>query len=428
MFGCCAAAPPPDPERQPLLGAAASDALPARPARRVSLDLLKAAAIVCVVLEHSSRPALFVADLSWAEQFTGVASAAATPLFLFVSGFLGAAVFHPLPPLPRARRVIVRMLARLLPPYLVASIVAAFVRDPGGGPAIGSADWWAALFLNVLKFNSRGIYYYVALALACIGILPLVAFASQRRWSTAAFLVLSCTLRVLLVGTDLIPLDLTVKMRLPFFGLWAFAAGFAVRVHVDPPLSRLVAESPRRALLAALPLLVGSALWLADVPWFFDRRRFLPSDDARLANWSRAAHDVAFVVGVSCFAVLVSAYAPRRLCANPLVLYLSECTYTIYLYHVFFIDAQYFDVILARHETAESPSAARWTLQRFVLGLGGSMIVALLGTALLGPWAVNVLGARLPFDPCGRNAPAAAAAIIKGGKGANPSSHRNATV
>ena len=120
--------------------------------------------------------------------------------------------------------------------------------------------------------------------------------------------LLSCVLRVVFVGSDLVKLDLSVTMRLPVFGLWAFVVGFGARSHLDAPLCRLVAEGPRGALLAALPLLVGSALWLADVPWCYDR--------SRPTGLSRAAHDAAFVVGVSCFALLVYACAPRRLCAN----------------------------------------------------------------------------------------------------------------
>ena len=285
------------------------------------------------------------------------------------------------------------MLLRLLVPFVVASFVACLVDAPptrGVVYPIFGAEWWRTFLVDTLQFKTQGIYYYVALALASIVLLPGVAIACQRRWSAAVLVLVCCLARILVSDSSLVKLDITTKMRLPSFGLWAFSFGFSSRVYIDPLLYRL-AGSTAHSVTAVLLLLIGSAVWLSDLPHFYGEQN----------HSLEIVQSLALVSGVGCFVLLTVGWAPRLMCTHPIVLYLSECSYTIYLFHIFFIDSQYFQVTEPRHIGSLSTEQIPYTAQRFVLGMGGSMGVALLGTAFLGDWSTHLLGARLPFDPCG---------------------------
>ncbi|KAL1529020.1 hypothetical protein AB1Y20_010340 [Prymnesium parvum] len=334
-------------EEAPLLAAPAPPLAPpsaASPAgRNLSIDLLKAGAIIVVVLEHASRPNLFLGvSLFPSERFIGNLSGACTPIFLFSSAYLAAAR-----PLPCA--TLARALRRLLLPYVIAELL-----TRASLPSL----------LQLLCFTSRGIHYYVALAVGCALCLPLLSRLASHAWTVAAAAL------CLRLAAARLPLPLELAFRLPSFGLWAFAAGFAARV-----------SPPRPALLPLLlpPLL----LWLYDLPYR------CPAAPAALA-----LHDAAGLAAALALALGATARPPpAALGAHPLVRALSSHSYTVYLYHISLIEAHSRLLLAPRGVSDASEALLPWVPMRFALGMGGGMGVALLGVAIFGSWARDLLGA-----------------------------------
>ncbi|KAL3904455.1 MAG: hypothetical protein SGPRY_011279 [Prymnesium sp.] len=370
----------------------------ARPTRVGSIDAIKAFAIVLVVATHSGRPAMLLpSEPSGPERVLSALSSAATPLFLFASGFLSARR-------PANAFSVGRTLMRLLVPYVLASCVAFTIKpeplqalSPSHSLPLFTRSWWLALMRLLLSFSVRGVYYYVAIAIGCALLTPALIKACEKRSGAACALLLSGALRLAAHARSgaLLPKwihalsEPQVYMRLPSFGLWAFTFGLSTSLHLDAPLRRLLLLWPRGG---------GLLLWCGVFCWLSEPHRTI-SEEQQAAR--SLASDLMLMGGSSCLMLLLSSATPRGLATHPIVLFLSSCTYTIYLYHILFIDKHHNEVTVPLGVHLLAPEQNQWIPQRTALGLGGGVAVAMVGTGILGTWAPLLLGCRLPFSACG---------------------------
>jgi hypothetical protein len=120
-------------------------------------------------------------------------------------------------------------------------------------------------------------------------------------------------------------------------------------------------------------------------------------------------------IGCCCLGLLGTMFSPQRVCEHPVVRYLSDATYTIYLFHLPFVQLAFLSLGLVQYTEGghgnptvlwhgvASHSRTTWqTCQMWLAGLSCALWVGLVGTACLGEeWAMLLLGLRLPFDACG---------------------------
>ncbi len=126
---------------------------PSRPAgeRLPAVDLIKAAAIVAVVFQHSGVSFLDPHYGVWDRALRSTWGAFHVPASLLVAGFLYARE-RPIG-LPEIRR----RLGRVLVPYLILSPIAWWVTQPGHG-----------LLFALATGSASGIYYFIFVLVGCI--------------------------------------------------------------------------------------------------------------------------------------------------------------------------------------------------------------------------------------------------------------------
>jgi peptidoglycan/LPS O-acetylase OafA/YrhL len=264
------------------------------------LDLLKAVAILAVVLIHVKR--------SWLEGRPSSLELAldpllrfAVPAFLFASGALGAA---------HAERAgfLASRLRRLLPPYALATVAAwAFLAARGEAPTLRDAA------LDLVTASALGPYYYVFVLATLLAAAPLL-----RRLGRGGVLALLAPLLVAQWWSETLALGLSFFWHLRNPLLWAayFVAGWGY-ASLREPLRRGLAGRPAAAL-AALP-------WALLAGWMVAAGVITDPGPTRvwLLIWAALGLLLALGLGLG---------LDRKVgWARPL----SDASYTIYLWHPF---------------------------------------------------------------------------------------------
>ena len=269
-------------------------------ARLPPLDWVKTLAIAAVTVTHAS-PFLDDPRFTDVDRLATALASFQIPAFLLISGFFSDTGARSGVALVRRR------LGRILPPYVVASLVA-------WACGFWTVDTLRHFVFGLVTGGAIGIYYYVPVLAFCTLLVPL-----WSRLSTGALTAITLVLFVYAEAAWLRPeWRLTASfywgMRDPFgrFHLGHFLLGvIAARRLAD--LERLYARAPRLALGAAVALVVPFVVV------------------ARGGSWSafQPLLHTPYMVGV---VALVAALVPAGP-APAVVRWLSEATLAIYLYH-----------------------------------------------------------------------------------------------
>ena len=321
--------------------------------RFTGIDAIKVAGIATIVLIHALPPPWDPAATPlerWFQQVTRFG----VPGFLLASGFLYATG-------PADLAITRRRLRRILVPYLIASLCAQLWHA-----AHGVASPTGSLWKDLLFASSFGPYYYVFVIAGLVAVSPVFARLPRPALlsATAAVLVAQWCVE----AAELWPQDFYWHLRNPLLWWAYFAIGWCLRGE-RAHLERQVA--PRRAaVLAALTAAVVALTWLGG------ESAGLPRVAARTASWL-AVYAILAWIGV---AAGFLGRSPRWLRA------VSDATYAVYLYHLFFLYA-------AQEAFGAHPRAAGSVLLPFAAGLLGSLAFVALGRRLLGARARDWLGA-----------------------------------
>jgi len=324
--------------------------------RLVEIDALKAAGILTIVLIHSMRPQ-WDPSVSALEIWIGHATRFGVPAFLCASGFLYARESPVSFATTRGR------LRRILVPYLVASLLAQAFHLWRDEPPMTGTVW-----MDLLIGASFGPYYYVFVI--AILVLATPAFARLSRRSVVALTAASVTAQWLMeIGTFGL-MHLTWQIRNPMMWWAYFLIGWSVRLHAEP-LARFVAR--RRPLLAAG--CVASAVLLTAASAL---EGSVPAPLIRTAAWL----DVYAILGAI---ILLSRGAGR---SPGWLRFTSDATYTIYLFHLFFVLTVQ-DLLPLPEEGADGIRIAL----PWLAGLAGSLLVVTGARAALGDRSREWIGA-----------------------------------
>lgn len=331
--------------------------------RYVAIDTLKATAIITIVWIHTfeswpMRPAPFILQLS---VFTGFG----VPAFFFASGFL---LYQPS---PISGQLLRRRLRRVLVPYVVASLVA----TTGRWLALGPYRLTQVAY-EFVTGSAVNIFYFVPIL---VGAMLLYALVSRfPRALTPAFVVfwitgLLCQLLIIFMPAFRQP------PGDPFF--WAFRdplrwwgfyfAGCFAAAHLE----RLHQLSQGQRRVAGLLLMIAVASLVAYAVK-------LPVTYTRLGGAIRYTAMYCAIGGI----FLLSFQARER----PWVRWLSEATYSIYLYHFFIISSCRY--IVARHALPLALPTLVINGLVFVIACIGSIAFVLLARRALGSRAQLIIG------------------------------------
>jgi surface polysaccharide O-acyltransferase-like enzyme len=314
--------------------------------RVFSIDWLKAAGIVTVVWIHAigvpyTPDALSAATFlcSWA-----------VPGFFFASGFLHYR------DRPISSEELRRRLGRILPPYLVASVLALVFR----ATVLGHDDITLGLAAySVLTAAAFGIYYYVGvLVLALVTIVPILS-----RWPRLAGPV---TILFLALGVaSMLLLDPLYRFgglfwyqRSPF-QWWHYLLVGWMAARAWPALARQPAVRCRILGAAAIAIALGVTATCTT-----------PGVCTPVAPLTIALANYAWIAG---FVLLF-----RDVLPVPAAGWLSGATYPIYLYHLFFVET-------VLRLAPEASLGWRWVA--FAAGLTGCAALVATARKLLGAQA-----------------------------------------
>ena len=324
--------------------------------RHVEIDALKAAGIVTVVLIHAMRSP-WTPGVSDAELWLGHATRFGVPAFLFASGFLYAGAG------PVAAGTTARRLRRLLLPYLVASILAQAWNGWHGLPSVGGT-WWRDLLLG----SSFGPFYYVFVAAGLVVATPL--FARLPAAALAPLTALAVLAQWCVDAAVWLPLPLYWHLRNPLLWWAFFLVGWALRLR-GAAVAEFVAKRQRALLAGLLPAAVASTVASG-----------LEGEIPQLLVRSAAWIDIWAILGL----LYVGA---SRLRTSPAPLRaLSDASYAIYLFHLFFVYAVQALVPPRPDALAPLPLLLPWTA-----GLVGPLLIARAARLALGRRARDVTGA-----------------------------------
>ena len=309
--------------------------------------MIKAAAIVAVLVNHAGpfgvgpdRPTLDRwLRTGWLDFHV--------PAFVFVSGFL----YHGVAPIPW--RGVARRLARIVPPYLVASLL---------GIALGIFRPKDGIAFALATGSANGVYYYVFVMALLIPLL----WPMSRLPSGAVSLALAALLAHLLVAMRwpaLLPLQGWFwGLRNPLMLAPFFLAGWLARAH----LPALAALARRHGGLALGACLAAAALYVG----FHES---LPGGATR--RLARFVYTMAVIGAIAL--TWGGRAAPRPVRA------LADATLTLYLYHIL--------VYQGLHFLGRVPPWPRIPIL-VALGLGAGLAVAYAGRALFGRASSFVTG------------------------------------
>jgi fucose 4-O-acetylase-like acetyltransferase len=330
--------------------------------RYPELDVIKAAAIVAVVLIHSVRP-VFVPGLSLWEEVILRVTRFAVPAFLTVSGFL----YYSATPLDL--RTLARRYRRLLMPYLCVSL-AAYVYGRQFPQHLVIPSLWEALLVG----GTFGPYYYVFVLATLI---PFTWVLSRLPWPA-------------LLGVTLVAVLATVHAQVSWVtgqsgSFWRPISFWAVRspqVWAGWFVSGWVAAAGRPRVFAfALRYrtwLLG--LWSALIAGWIGIV-CTPRVPALLAGFADLGVTAANIAGL----LVVS----RGITKLPGIMNrLSSWTYPLYLLHPFFVYASQ-DGLASQLGLSPLPSA----LVSWCAGLCGGIVVTALVRRVAGPYSRDLVGA-----------------------------------
>lgn len=338
-------------EAEPMTSTTSS--LQPPPLRYAEVDLLKAVGIGAIVLIHSVRPR-FDPSHSFGEVWLLQMLQFAVPGFLAVSGFLYATVER----VPM-RRSLYR-LRRVVFPYFVAFVCAEafwmFRGRPRDLPTI---------VYNFAVGNSFGPYYYVFVLVTLVLITPILARTSVRiLW---LLFLAGAVLQGLLMTHQIGGFTPFWNHRSPIQWWPYFFAGWLARLHYHK--LRPFLQTHRVVLVAVL----GTCLlvcWL--LPGVLGRNKIL-----LLTTWLGVYFAIATAFVFSC----------GRSFGGP-VRWLSDATYTIYLFHLFFVTPGVSLMRAEAHAFEPLTIASIW-----LAGLIGSAGIVVAARAILGEQARDVVGA-----------------------------------
>lgn len=255
------------------------------------VDRLRALAIVTVLLIHGLPfrvPAQAFLD-HWLADVTRFSVAT----LIFLSGWL-------LPQAPVGLAWLRRRLWRILPPYLLASVLMLALSRVS--PVVEARP----VVRSLLTASAVGPYYYVAVLVLLTLVTPLLLRLRRRTtwWLFAGAAIAT-------VGIELADLSLVAHNYQPMTWLGYYLAGYLLRPHRDR--LRSLPDGPRASAVALATALVAA---LAFTPPDTDLRRLLTV----LAMWAVLA------------ALLVLALAARS-GPHAIVRRTSRQSYLLYLYH-----------------------------------------------------------------------------------------------
>jgi surface polysaccharide O-acyltransferase-like enzyme len=313
---------------------------------------VKAVGIVAVVLIHCIRPSS-AQDVSAAELRIGELTRFAVPGFLAASGYLYACSGS------ASAAVTGQRLRRILLPYLAASAAAQlFWLGFEGRPTEPRA-----LLEQIALASSLGPYYYVPIAALCVVLAPALMRLSARSLAFAA----SASLVVQWLCWAFLALPMFWALRNPLYWLGFFLAGWWLGTQ-QPGATRWLA-SHRAALCAAS----GAA--------------FVVTRVLGLGLTDLSAAKTLLLLSVWCALGLLLTLGVGRTGEHRVVRLLSDSTYTIYLFHLFFVFP--LQRMLPAAAGAFDPLAigVPW-----LAGIAGPLALAAAGRALLGPQSRSLLG------------------------------------
>ncbi len=327
-------------------------------ARFPEADALKAVGILAVVFIHCMRSP-WAPDVQSVEIWLLHLTAFAVPGFVAVSGFLYAT------PASLTGAMMRRRLQRILLPYLVASAAAQIYRFVEGMPSESGS-----LVGDVLLGASFGPYYYVFIIVTLVVATPLIARVPAS-WHPAllVFLVAGTFVSQGLIdnsrGNGLSGL---YYLRNPLLFGGYFFLGWMVRVHRSTLIAALADKQRPTAALLALTSVACLAVVAAGLP---------PRAVMRAAS-----------VNVYVVLAFVFVLAQARRSLPGWVRFLSDGTYAIYLFHLFFM---YSASSWFQHPPGGFDPAA--VVGRFAVGILGSVLFVLVGRRVLGRASRLVIGA-----------------------------------
>jgi surface polysaccharide O-acyltransferase-like enzyme len=312
-------------------------------ARRLDVDLVKAVGSVAVVWIHCMR-AFFDPAVSAEERWLGDALQFAVPGFFAASGVLMASGRTGASLTPaRLRRVLI--------PYLLASIAAQLYAWLALDRELSALQ----LLRDFVLGASFGPYYYVFHAVLFVLAAPVLAQLSR-----GALAAVTSAALLAQVGSWAVPDAFSAGLRNPLLWLGFFLAGWQLRRHDAGVVGWL---APRRREVAAVALGAAAALSL-------HQPLGAPDQLAGLLQW----------LLVACALVAFAALGTGRETRSRLVGFLSDSTYTVYLFHLFFVYA------LQRALPAPAPGAFEplAIALPWLAGLTGPLALAAAGRAVLG--------------------------------------------
>ena len=326
---------------------------PSLPARFAEADFLKVIGIVAVVLIHSTR-ARWDPEHSFGEIWLKQILRFAVPGFLVASGFLYSSVKR----ISHGRSL--RRLRRVFLPYLLASICAEVFYALGGAPRD-----FATIGTNFALANSFGPYYYVFVLVPLVLISPVLSRMPRRiLWILfLAGVVLQGLFETQLIGSP----HAIWSVRNPIVWWPYFLLGWLARLHYPRLRAHLTSHRLTTVIVLGACLL---ACWLA-------RGMGARPEFILLTTWLGIYFAIATVFAIS---------SGRRV-SSP-VRWLSEATYAIYLFHLFFVIPG-----VDNFRAAAGVFEPFTILLIWCLGLVGSVAIVLAARAVLGERSRDVVGA-----------------------------------
>lgn len=276
---------------------------PSGPRERIAVvDYLKTTGILFVVLIHAMRDH-FDPNISSTEFSLKAAITFAVPFFFAASGYLYCSAAA----IPFS--MILRRMKRILVPYLIASIAGQvfwYLNGKGNDPFTIAIDFLSA--------NTFGIYYFV-LVLFLFVLLTYPLSRMPRRWVPILFLL---SLAGLALHTYVRPASsLAWQIRDPLLWLHVFLFGWLIRRESDRV--RVVMLEYGRLILVITLSVFALCTWL-----LYTNE---PSPKLLFPRWMSA---YALTAGVF-------ALTWNKQSTPTIIRFLSDSTYTVYLYHIFFV-------------------------------------------------------------------------------------------